>query len=301
MKVFSHLTANDVQLESFRFKSELAMGAYLIENQGVLALDGDAFNDVEILDAELTLKGGRASKNADGRIDILATYSPDYIAIVELKLDQLTCLHLTQLEDYLKERNQILNKHPRIFDKTTNDQPKWIGVLVGCSIETGLANKLSAGYSTDSSIQIAALTLQRFRSKKDGNIYVATDTFFKESTSSRDNTKYRFNGMMFGKSRLVLAVIKQYVASNPSASFAALEKVFPKSCQRPGTLGVFATYEDANKIFEQTGYRRHFLKPDHLISLSDSTIAICNQWGIDNINEFIKHAKNCGCEITPTK
>ena len=106
MQIFRHLTINDVQLEEFPFKRELSMEAYLIENEGVLSLDADTFNNVEIVEAELTLKQGRSSKDTDGRIDILATYSQEYISIIELKLGQLEEVHLQQLEDYLKKKNR---------------------------------------------------------------------------------------------------------------------------------------------------------------------------------------------------
>jgi phosphotransferase system IIA component len=48
MQIFRHLTINDVQLEEFPFKRELSMEAYLIENEGVLSLDANTFNNVDI-------------------------------------------------------------------------------------------------------------------------------------------------------------------------------------------------------------------------------------------------------------
>lgn len=295
MQAFSHFTANDVQLKPFPFRSELLMGAYLIENEGVLALDSETFKDVQIVQAELALKQGRASKGTDGRIDILATYSQEYIAIVELKLEELTEAHLQQLEDYLKEKNQIFAKHPDILDPELITSPKWIGVLVGPSIESGLAKKISDAYITDSGIQIAALTIQRFRGKE-GNVYVTTNTYFKGA--ARDNSKYQFNGIKLGKGRLVLEVIKHYVSSKQCTKFADLEKVFPKSCQ--GSWGVFTTDEKANEIYEQSGHHRHFNRPEELVKLSeDCTIAICRQWGIGNIDKFIQQATKLGYKITP--
>lgn len=41
MQLFRHLSANAVQLEPFPFKRELSMAAYVVENEGVLALDRD--------------------------------------------------------------------------------------------------------------------------------------------------------------------------------------------------------------------------------------------------------------------
>lgn len=300
MQIFRHFTASDVQLESFPFKRELSMEAYLIENERVLSLDNDTFSNVEIIETELAIKQGRRSIHKDGRIDILATYSQEYIAVVELKLGQLEEKHLSQLEDYLKEREQILKHYPDIFDKETY-APKWIGVLIGTSIEPKLAVKLATGYTTTSDIQIAALTIQRYRGK-DGHTYVTTDTFFKPTKKSNDNTSYTFEGSAYGKGKLVLAVIKHHVERNPSISFSELEKTFPKNCQ--GSYGVFATFESANEIAKKI--KRHFLNPEDIVNLSDCTIAVCSQWGAKskstkgNIENFIKRATELGYKIQTT-
>jgi hypothetical protein len=50
MQIFTHLTANDVELKPFPFKRELSMEAYLIENEGVLVLERDTFSDVEVIE-----------------------------------------------------------------------------------------------------------------------------------------------------------------------------------------------------------------------------------------------------------
>jgi hypothetical protein len=297
MQIFTHFTANDVQLEPFPFKRELSMEAYLVENEGVLGLDRDTFSNVEIVEAELTLKLGRQSKETDGRIDILATYSQEYIAVVELKLGQLEDVHLQQLEDYLEQKEQILARYPNILNKELAPSPKWIGVLVGLSIESGLASKIKQGHVTKSGIQVAALTIQRFRSA-DGNVYVTTDTYFSGASSLRDTSKYAFDGAILGKGRLVLAVIKRHVEVHPGITFAVLEKAFPKSSQ--GTSGVFTTIERANEIYATSGRKRHFLEPDELIQLSDSVIAVCSQWGIGNIDRFLEQAAQHGYVIRAT-
>ena len=294
MQIFTHFTANDVQLEPFPFKRELSMEVYLVENEGVLGLDRDTFSNVEIVEAELTLKQGRKSKETDGRIDILATYSQEYIAVVELKLGQLEETHLKQLEDYLKEKDQILAQYPNILNKELSSLPKWIGVLVGSSIDSELARKIKDGYLTASGILIAALTIQRFRSS-DGNIYVTTDTYFNGANSTRDTSKYSFDGSVLGKGRLVLAIIKRHVESHPEISYSELEKKFPKSCQ--GSSGVFSTVDVANEIYAKSGRKRHFLNPEEVIQLSDSYIAISSQWGIENIDKFIKQATQIGYVI----
>jgi hypothetical protein len=297
-KILRHFTANDEQLEPFNFKRELSMESYLVENEGVLGLDNDVFasDSIEIIEEELTLKQGRSSKDTDGRIDILATYSGEYIAVIELKLGQLESIHLEQLEDYLRQKHQILEQYPDIINQEASSTPKWIGVLVGSSISPDLASKISNGYLTPEGISVAALTIQRFRSSR-GNVYVTTDTYFKNNTSSRDTTKYKFNGEEYGKGRLVLAVMHHHIELNSDLTFAELNKQFPKRFQ--GSKGVFTLSSNANEIYTETGRKRHFIAPDELIELSDSTIAVCTQWGVKNIDKFITRAKEFGYEIFP--
>ncbi len=293
MQIFKHLTANDIHLDAFPFRRELSMEAYLIENESVLGLDNDTFSNVEIIEAELTLAQGRSSKDTDGRIDILATYSQEYIAVIELKLGELKEIHLKQLEDYLKEKEQILTQYPDILDASISPTPKWIGVLVGNTIDPNLASKIHNGYIFND-IQVATLTIQRFRGS-DGSIFVTTDTYFK-NIPNKDNSTYEFGGKLFGKGRLVLEVLKHYCAQNPDISFAQLEKDFPKNCQ--GSVGVFASHDEAFEIYSNSGRKRHFLKENELIKLKNSTISICNQWGIENIKHFIKQAEKLGIEIS---
>ncbi|KPA16829.1 hypothetical protein MHK_002941 [Candidatus Magnetomorum sp. HK-1] len=166
MQLYKHLTANDVHIKPFPFKLELSMSAYLIENERVLSLDSEKFSDLEIVATELTLKQGRSSKETDGRIDILANYSQEYIGVIELKLGCLEQIHLTQLEDYLEKKDQLLVEFPDLFDKELIDKPQWIRVLVGSSINIELAQRFRSGY-TKNNIQIAALTIQRYRGYDD--------------------------------------------------------------------------------------------------------------------------------------
>lgn len=294
MRLLRHFTANEEQLESFPFKRELSMESYLVENEGILALDRENYSDVTIVQEELTLKQGRSSKDTDGRIDILATYSNEYIGVVELKLGELNEIHLSQLEDYLLKKEQILEQFPDILDKSISPEPKWVGVLVGLSIHPDLAHKINNGYITESGVPIAALSIQRFKGAN-GGVYVTTDVFFKNNSSAKDTTKYIFNGASHGKGRLVLAVLKKYVEDNPQVTYSELESIFNKNLQ--GSSGVFSTQHDAEEIYAKTSRWRHFLKPEELIRLTDSTIAVSSQWGVGNIDRLIKKARELGYKI----
>ena len=292
MKILKHFTANDEKFEEFPFKRELSMESYLVENEGVLALDDGIFSEVEIIEEELTLKQGRSSKDTDGRIDILAGYSQEYLGVVELKLGELNNTHLKQLKDYLDNCDQILTM-PSVKNSIYGETKKWIGVLVGRSIRPELAEKIRKG-EIESEIPIAALTIARFRSAQ-GAVYVVTDTYFNNKKSNRDTTQYNFNGQTLGKGRLVLEVIKHHVENNSESTFSSLMGQFPKRIQ--GSYGVFSTITDANETYASSGRKRHFMNSEDQIKLQDSTIAISSQWGAGNIDSFISAAKKLGYEI----
>ncbi len=274
------------------------MQAYLIENEGVLALDKDAFANVEIVETELSIKQGRNSMGTDGRIDVLATYSGEYLAVVELKLGQLEDVHLTQLQDYLKEKDQILTNYKHLLNEDFTGAPKLIGILVGSSINLELAKKIQSGYyyctSDSRAVPIAALTIQRFRSAT-GNVFVTTDTYFNSFSGTRDYSKYRFENAILGKARLVLAVLKRYAESIPGISYAELETVFPRTLQ--GSGGVFSALETANQHCASSGQRRHFMKPEEVIQLKDGPIAVSTQWGVGNIVNILAKANSLNYEI----
>lgn len=221
----------------------------------------------------------------------MAIYSEETIGVVELKLGELTQKHLTQLEDYLEQREQILNEYAEMFES-----PKWIGVLVGSSIDRELESKILEGHRVCENIPIAALTVTRYRDS-DGQLYVVTDTYFNKG-ASRDYTKYRFDGREYGKGRLVLAVISKFVEDHPDITYSRLEKIFPKKVQ--GSWGVFTTKAEAEEIYARTSRKRYFIEPDELIQLKDAVIAVCTQWGARKIDSFISEAKQHGYKIKST-
>lgn len=295
MRLHRHFSANEEQLDAFPFKRELSMESYLVENEGILSLDSEIYTDVTIIQDELTLKQGRPSNDTDGRIDVLATYASEHIAIIELKLGELNDLHLRQLEDYLLQKSQILDQFPDILDTSAAPQAKWIGVIVGSSIAPELAKKMNDGYVTPEGVPIAGLTMQRFKGAN-GGVYVITDVFFRNNNNTRDNTQYDFDGRAYGKGRLAQAIVKKYVAGHPDITYSQLESVFYARLQ--GSNGVFSTASHADEVFTNTNRARHFRKPEDLITLSDSVIAVSSQWGAGNIDAMINKARELGYTIT---
>lgn len=293
MKIFKQVTANNIELTPYPFKKELAMEAYLIENEDILTLDNENFTEVAVLDEEIALKNGRRDRN--GRIDILASYGAEYLSIIELKLNTIDDSTLIQLESYLDQKEQILdigNDQEQYWDQT--EKPKWIGVVVGSSISPELQEKLNNGYKYKD-IPIAGIVLNRFRSS-DGNIFVISDTYFSFNYSAKDFSKFVFKNKLFNKAQLVNEIVRNYIENNPSITFAKLKEVFPNQIQ--GSYGVFDKLSRANEIYYSGGRKRHYIKPTETMNLVDSEkIATCNQWNPHNISAFIKNAIKLGYNI----
>ena len=102
-----------------------------------------------------------------------------------------------------------------------------------------------------------------------------------------------FNGNVYLKNKLVLAVIKDYVAKNQTTTCDELKTVFDKSLQ--GSIG---TVEYENIAKQRKDYQvRFFVKDDEILQLLDGNMFVCSQWGVLNISNFIKRAEQLGYMI----
>ncbi len=109
----------------------------------------------------------------------------------------------------------------------------------------------------------------------------------------RDTTRYIFNGKIYPKNKLVLAVIKEYVKIN-NPTLNTLQDTFDKSLQ--GSLNVVEEFSTSKLTSDFE--KRYFCKVEDVIHLNDNTsVVVCTQWGIFNITKFIKHATNIGFVI----
>lgn len=126
------------------------------------------------------------------------------------------------------------------------------------------------------------------------------ETYSSGSTDSagRDTTKYILDGRKYGKNRLVLAVVKKYMESNPNTTADELLEIFDKSLQ--GSLGVVRILSEVKANY--TDYKtRFFTLPDELIKTATEDCAVCSQWGIGNIGNILSRAKQLGIDITIVK
>ncbi len=68
--------------------------------------------------------------------------------------------------------------------------------------------------------------------------------------SGRDNTKYIFEKEIYGKGKLVVAVLKKWVTDHPSTTYAQLKEVFPDTLMKR-----FGVFEEIKKAKEISGTR----------------------------------------------
>jgi hypothetical protein len=113
------------------------------------------------------------------------------------------------------------------------------------------------------------------------------------ASSSKDKTKYQFLGKDYNKRQLVLAIVAHYLQTHPNTTFEQLRQVFPDAICR--NFGVVALLEKAES---KGGAKRYFLNEEQLLKTGEGeTIAVCNQWGIDNISPILEIAKSQGYQI----
>ena len=125
------------------------------------------------------------------------------------------------------------------------------------------------------------------------------------SAGKKDYTKYTLDGVgEYGKGRLVLEVIRKYVAKNSSITYDELCRKFPKQLRgrknEKTFWGCMNLRNDAMTLYAETGKKRHFLEDDEIIRLSDGAeVAVSSQWGAGNIDLFIDAARKMGFAIEP--
>ena len=135
--------------------------------------------------------------------------------------------------------------------------------------------------------------VELLKKEKISSEVISKETFVEERSVQRDKTRYMFNGNVYLKNKLVLAVIKDYVSKNQVITCNELKTVFDKSLQ--GSIGVVESEIIAK---QRKDYQvRFFEKEDEILRLVDGNMLVCSQWGILNISNFIKRAEQLGYKI----
>ncbi|WP_310428812.1 hypothetical protein [Chamaesiphon sp. VAR_48_metabat_135_sub] len=100
------------------------------------------------------------------------------------------------------------------------------------------------------------------------------------ATKKADHTRYLFDGNIYNKRRLVLAVISKHVKDNSSFTCGEIEKAF--SFQLVVSLKQEVKFD-----------KLYFMKPNEVITTVDGEeLVVYNQWTIDSITKFIDRVRN---------
>jgi len=134
---------------------------------------------------------------------------------------------------------------------------------------------------------------KELQAKKEPKVKVPKLPKAQKEKGDRDRTGYTFEGELYGKGPLVLAIIRKHVKANPKINFDLLKKTFPDDLLKG--YGIFQSYERAMEISKVR--KRFFLNDNQLVRLRDKNIAICNQFSSDNILPFLAHARKLGYKI----
>ena len=110
------------------------------------------------------------------------------------------------------------------------------------------------------------------------------------ATPGKDFSKYAFEGNIYGKSRLVLAVVRKYVEEHRPATFDELEDAFPSSIQ--GSLGVVRRIEDVSDKYKGVGGVKRYFVEDVICLASGEQVIVCTQFGVTNTEKFVDYAVN---------
>ena len=289
MNLVTKATLNSSKLEPFPFEKELAMESFLVENSEILDFQDADFSIPEHIEYECHLKDGRCSqgKKKNGRLDIVVNYNNTTLAIVELKLEEINDMSKEQINDYLrnlsKEELERLNEMVGL----PVDNQQVVGILaaqnIAIPIKQKMLEKLPMSNSVVGEIPVFGMEIRRF--KRNADVFVFTD-IYRPSKLGKDYTKYKWNGKVYAKNQLVLAVVKDYASRKAVANLDKLKEAFPKNLTGK-IFEVVTTLQEANA----KDARRWYVQPENQIQVGDDIVVVCNQWNKNNIKTFISHVK----------
>jgi hypothetical protein len=124
--------------------------------------------------------------------------------------------------------------------------------------------------------------------------------------STRDKTKFSFNGVDKAKNRYIYTVIKTYLDDNPGITIndfpnKVIERTPSDQQNRKNDFEIWKTYDEAIKLHEEKGSKRYFVTgrggdylkdKDLVLDLADGQICISNQWSIGDMQKFIDIMKS---------
>lgn len=128
--------------------------------------------------------------------------------------------------------------------------------------------------------------------------FAALKSFSNPSTDykHKDTTRYLFNNKEYNKRQFVYQSVRKIITDRQCSSLKQAQELFPR-----GLHNIFEVVEDYDIA---SGYQgdRFYLKPEELIHFENGdTGAICKQWDINNITDYIKHIRSMGYYVEERK
>jgi len=112
------------------------------------------------------------------------------------------------------------------------------------------------------------------------------------ASKGRNNQKFIFNGVEYGKGPLVREVVRKYVEDN-KPTLKQLKEAFPDEL-----LKRFGVWQEEDMAREIQGARdRYFWKEEHQIKVKGKVIVVCSQWTSETLKPFLKVARALGYKI----
>lgn len=115
--------------------------------------------------------------------------------------------------------------------------------------------------------------------------------------SNKDFSKYKFQGNLLSKGRLILAVIAKFAEDN-NPSMIELNTAFPHEAIRPYGKGLFVSLEEAERINTESKRTRFFTNKEDVVKIKGAKVAVSNQIDGELVKRFLPIAEKHGCKIT---
>ena len=289
MELNSQVSINNRVLQQKLFLSEIVMEAYLIDNPSVLKLKG---YDVPRIQAfEVPWRKGDSSH---GRIDLLLTYDKGTLAIAELKKGVLDRSAYDQLSSYFENKTYLENCPKRFEELDPEARFDWVGILVGTDLDSSLKAVLEDGLSLPDNIPLVIVLLDRY-TDPDNQVLVFSK-LLDFSKSKRPSVIYKLDGVEYGYSRFVLALVKKCISQEWNLS--DLNKLMPDSISFSEKRPFITLYEQAIRINKDAGDNYiYFHKEEDAVTINDIKYAVTYGWSYRFMPTIYERAKSLGFNV----
>ena len=113
--------------------------------------------------------------------------------------------------------------------------------------------------------------------------------------AGRNKDQYKLDGVLYGKGRIVQAVVRKYVSDHPKVTYKQLKEVFPDDL-----LNRFGIFQDEPTAASLSGARpRYFQKDGDGIKLGDRKVVFTSsQFTATNVMPLLDIAKKLNMKIS---